>query len=146
MNIDEICNSKNHEKTKAIEYCQECRLYLCNKCLINHKELYDHHLLNLNEEDNADIFTGICKEKNHTCSLDYFCRDHNKLCCALCIVRHAKIGTGQHTNCNTCIVEDIFEEKKNKLNDNIKLLENMSKDIELSLNELKKLFDKIDEK
>ena len=146
MNIDIKCNSKNHEKRASIVYCQECRLYLCDKCMNNHKELYDHHLLDLSGDENTDIFTGICKEKNHTCSLDYFCKDHNQLCCALCIVKHPKNGTGQHTNCNTCIIEDIYEEKKNKLNDNIKLLEDISKDIELSINELKQILDGIDEK
>ena len=31
-NAKEKCSSKNHGEIDAITYCQECRIYMCNKC------------------------------------------------------------------------------------------------------------------
>ena len=49
---------------------------MCNKCKNNHTELFKnhHHTYNLDININ-DIFTGMCKEKNHS-KLDYFCKTH----------------------------------------------------------------------
>jgi chromosome segregation ATPase len=43
------------------------------------------------------------------------------------------------------LIEEIKEEKMNKVNDNIKYLEDISNKIENSINELKKLFQQINE-
>ena len=52
---------------------------------------------------------------------------------------------GQHTDCNVCLIDEIKEEKRQKLNDNIKYLEDFSDKIENSINELKNIFKKISE-
>ena len=46
---------------------------------------------------------------------------------------------------NISIIDDIKEEKKNKLNENIKLLEELSKIFNNSNNELMKVVEKINE-
>ena len=46
-------------------------------------------------------------------------------------------GYGQHFNCEVCLIKDIKDEKKNKLKENIKYLEDSSK------NTLSKIFTKI---
>ena len=38
-------------------------------------------------------------------------------------------GYGQHFNCEVCLIKDIKDEKKNKLKENIKYLEDSSKNI-----------------
>ena len=54
-------------------------------------------------------------------------------------------GYGQHKDCNVCFIENIKEEKKKKLNENIEHLENLSNVLlEKSINELKAIFEKID--
>ena len=136
------CSSKIHKEINATIYCQECRLYLCKKCQHFHEESYDHHLINLTN-DNDDFFTGICKEKNHINELIYYCKNHNKLCCASCIVKLPEEGNGQHTNCDICFIKDIKDEKKKILNENIKSLEMLSQNLQESINELKVIFDKI---
>ena len=88
-------DSKKHEKINAISYCRDCRLYICNKCQIIHEESYNHCLINISN-DKDDVFTGICHEVNHPNNLEYFCKNHNKLCCAACIVKLPKEGNGQH--------------------------------------------------
>ena len=77
--------------------------------------------------------------------MKYFCKDHNKLCCASCITKIKDEVYGQHTNCDVCKIKDIEKEKRNKLKDNIKILENISNNLEESINELKKIFEKINE-
>ena len=52
---------------------------MCNKCDNTHSSFIKiHHTIKLNKDE--EIFTGYCKEKNHPNKLEYFCKDHNKLC------------------------------------------------------------------
>jgi len=39
------CSSKNHKDIDAINYCQNCKIYMCNKCTINHSGLFEDHTL-----------------------------------------------------------------------------------------------------
>ena len=139
------CSLKKHSEIDAINYCQECRIYLCNKCKNHHSEIFEiHHLYNLDKDIN-EIFTGYCKEKYHNISLRYFCKNHNQLCCAECITKIKDEGFGQHQNCDVCLIKDIKDIKKNKLKENIKCLEDLSNKLKQSINDLKNLFDKINE-
>ena len=137
------CSSKKHEEIEANLYCQQCRLYMCNKCEKLHSELFQNHKIHNLDKDIKDIFTGFCKEENHLEKLQYFCKDHNKLCCSSCIVKIKRKGNGQHTDCNICNIEDIKKEKKNKLKENIGYLEELSKNLEKLICELKELAEKI---
>ena len=140
------CSSKKHLEIDAINYCQECKLYLCNKCKSSHSDLFENHhnLYNINEKAD-NIFIDICPLDNHHCKLEFFCKMHNQLCCLACISRIKNKYYGQHSNCNVCIIEDIKDEKKNKLKENIKCLENLSITLNNAINELKKLYEKINE-
>ena len=62
---------------------------MCNKCLNYHSGFYeDHPVININKIENEEIFTGCCQEENHNNNkFDYFCRNHNQLCCDSCICR-----------------------------------------------------------
>ena len=102
----------------------------------------NHKIYNINKNLNQ-IFTGICKEKNHSNKLNYFCKTHNVLCCVECITPIAEKDNGQHNNCIVYSLDEIKEEKKNKLNDNMKILEKLSSTINNSIKELKNIFDKI---
>jgi len=141
---NEKCSSKEHQESDAITYCQICRIYMCNKCENIHNKLCpNHHPYKLNENIN-EIFTGICLEKNHLNDLDYFCKDHNILCCAACISKIKGKGNGQHADCNICFLENIKNEKKNKLKNNIKILEELSNTLKQSIKELKIILEKND--
>ena len=146
MENQKKCSNKKHSDINAINYCTECNLYLCNKCINHHSELLDnHHLYNLDKKI-EDMFTGICKEPNHKVELEFYCKTHNKLCCAACLSKIKGKGSGQHFDCDVCLLEEIKEEKRNKLKDNIKYLEDFYDKIENSINELKKIFENINEK
>ena len=137
------CSVEEHIKTSAVKYCPECRIYMCNKCESYHSPLFkNHHPYNLNKDE--DIFTGYCKEKNHPNKLEYYCKSHNELCCANCIVKIQEIGDGQHKDCEICTIKNIKEEKKNKLKDNIKILEGLEIKFNESIKEMKDIIQKVE--
>ena len=147
-NIKNKCSSKKHSEINAICFCQECRKYFCNKCQNYHLELFEEHqTINIDKNINVnDIFTGFCQENNHSNKLNFFCNTHNKLICVECICKIKDEKIGGHFDCSVCKIENIQEEKKNKLKENIKCLEDLSKSLENSIFELKKEFEKINEK
>jgi hypothetical protein len=138
------CSLVEHEENNAISFCLECKRYLCNKCDKAHQGLLKKHSI-LKLDDNSDIFTGICKIKNHSMKLEYFCENHNRLCCAACIAKIRCKGNGHHKNCKVFYISKIKDKKKNKLDENIKFLEELSTKLEDSINQLKQIFEKINE-
>ena len=142
-NEKQKCSSKKHKEIDAIYYCQECKVYMCNKCQIYHSGLCKNHKTINIEKDIKEIDEEFCKEKNHTMKLEYFCKTHNQLCCAACISKLKSKGNGLHKDCVICTVEEIVEEKKNKINENIKYLEDLYKTLDKSIDELKELLERI---
>ena len=108
---------------------------------MNHNQLKNDKIKDLSE-----TFTGFCSEKNHPCELNFFCKNHNKLICPICISKIKNNEIGQHTDCNVCSIEDIEDEKRNKLKDNINLLKELSNNLEKSIDKLKTMFNTINEK
>ena len=143
MEINNIkCSSKEHGKIDAKIYCRICNIYMCNKCEIMHSNLcQNHNTFEIDEE----IFTGFCKEENHNDELEYFCLNHNKLCCAACIAKIQKNKNGIHKDCDVHLIEDIKNEKWKKLNENMKLLNELSETFKESINKIKEMVEKINE-
>ena len=106
------CSSKDHENTEADIYCQQCQIYMCKNCKIIHSKLCQHHNPYNLDKNSEDIFTGICKAQNHSVKLNYFCKNHNQLCCAECITKIKDKQNGQHKDCDICIIEDIKNKKR----------------------------------
>jgi len=137
------CFSKKHEENEAVIYCQNCRNYMCNKCKKLHCDLFENHILYILDKDISNIFTGICKEPNHNCELEYFCHTHNILCCSKCLGKLKKNGYGKHDDCKVDFIEDIKEEKKRNLNNNIINLEKLNININSQIDELKKIYEQV---
>ena len=106
----------------------------------------NHTIFKLENKDIKEIFTGFCKEGNHKNKLEYYCRTHNELCCVACITNIKGKGNGQHSGCQVTLIEEIKNEKKDKLQENLKYLEDISKTIEESINKLKKISEEINTK
>ena len=136
------CSYAEHKEFDAISYCLKCEIYNCNKCEKYHLGFFPHHKTLSLDKDISKVFTGFCKYENHQVELDYFCKNHNELCCAKCIALKSK-GNGQHNGCNVCDIEDIVEEKKANLKNNIKILEDLLNSLKTSIDELKKIVEKI---
>ena len=141
------CSNKEHEKIDAIFFCSECKIYLCNKCENFHSNLFKNHNCYNLDKDKNEIYLEYCQEKEHNNSLlEFFCKDHNQLCCGFCICKLKQKGKGQHKDCNVCIIEDIKEEKKNSLKNNIQNLEKLSKNIEETINKYKDIYENLNKK
>ena len=137
------CFSEEHKEIDALCFCPECKIYMCNKCLNIHSSFFkNHNTYNINKDE--EIFTGFCQEKNHPNKLEYYCKIHNKLICAACLCKVNKIGDGQHKDCDVCIIQDIKDEKKNKLKENIKLLEELDNKFNNNMKEIMGVFQKIE--
>ena len=106
------CLSENHKGVDAILFCIICKIYMCNKCEKLHSWLFHNHpQIKIDNKNNQDFFTGLCPEKNHKNELNFFCKNHNKLCCIFCLSKIKNKETGQHSDCDVCYIEDIENEK-----------------------------------
>ena len=142
MKNEQKCSLEEHKDIKAIKYCPECGIYMCTKCDNFHSSLFKNHHPN-NLDNDEEIFTGICKEIGHY-KVKYYCKNHNQLCCGLCIAKLNEEGEGQHKDCEVCYIEKIKDEKKNKLKENIKYLEDLQNVFNESIELLKKIFEEIE--
>ena len=139
------CSSNKHLNIEAISYCYNCKKYLCNKCQIFHSGLFENHIISNSNQELNDIFEDICKQENHNFKFEFFCRNHNILCCSSCICKIKNEKYGHHTDCDVCLITEIKDEKKDKLEQNIKLLEDLYQNFDKTKNELKELLEKINE-
>ena len=137
------CFSEDHKEIDAICFCPECKINMCNKCSNTHSSFFkNHNCYKLNKDE--EIFTGFCQEKNHPMKLEYYCKIHNKLCCAACLCKLNQIGDGQHKDCDVCIIKNIKDDKKEKLKENINLLEKLDNNFNNNMKEIKEIFQKIE--
>ena len=139
------CSFPGHGKNEAIIICQDCRQLRCNKCEKIFNEICKEHNTCKLKENKKDIFIGLCFEKNHLEELKYFCKNHNALCCGLCITKIKDEENGQHSNCEICPIKNIENEKRKNLKENIKRLENISNNLKEKLDKLKIFFEKANE-
>ena len=143
MEKQKKCFNEEHQDIDDTSFCQECRIYMCNKCDNTHSSFIKiHHTFKLNKD--GEIFTGYCKERNHPIKLEYYCKNHNQLCCSICISKLNKKDDGQHKDCEVCEIQDIKNEKKNKLKENMKSLEDLENNFNENIKELKDIFEKIE--
>ena len=103
------CSLIDHKDIDSICFCYECKIYMCKECEKYHSKIFKNHqqFKSENNKDISEIFIGLCKEKNHLDILEYFCKTHNKLCCAKCITKIKTKEIGQHTDCDLCLIKDI---------------------------------------
>ena len=62
----------------------------------------------------------------------------------LLVCKVDKLGDGQHKDCEVCIIQDIKDEKRNKLKENIKILEELNINLNEIMEKIKKLFQKLE--
>jgi len=82
-------------------------------------------------------YNKLNNKENSNLELGYFCKTHNILCCSACTKE-----SGNHYKCEVCEINEIKDSKLNDLKKNLNLLEDFSKSLTDSINNLEKLFDK----
>ena len=86
-NSSKKCSSQKHKEINAVNYCEICKVYMCNKCENFHSELCEKHNSYKIDKDNQEMNSLYCEEREHFDKLRYYCKNHNKLCCGLCITK-----------------------------------------------------------
>ena len=90
--------SEDNRISEAKKFCVECGLHFCEQCVRFHKKipsLQTHEIVDLtegekgqNKEDKAEIPTERCSI-HHGKLIDMFCKDHDVVCCGVCIaIKH----------------------------------------------------------
>ena len=64
------CSNEDHKDHDAISYCQNCKIYICNKCSNFHQGLFKSNLTS-NFNKDQELFIDLCKEKNHPLKLEF---------------------------------------------------------------------------
>ena len=141
-----LCSSTEHEseETVALSFCPKCNIYMYKKCEISHSKLLKNHEIFLLGKNKKEIFTGFCREKNHQKELEFFCKNHNQLCCAVCISKTKKNEIGKHCDCEIIYIDEIKEEKIKGYKENIQNLEKISENMNKSIEEIKLILENID--
>ena len=102
------CSLKENSEINVNIYCKKCEKFMCNECEIKHSNQFNDHNDYIINEGLDEIFNVYCQEEKHQCfKLEYFCKNHNKLCCAACLAKIKGKGVVQHVDCNVCYIEDI---------------------------------------
>ena len=141
-NGDIRCSLEKHSNKAAKVFCQDCKILMCEECNETHLDICKLH--NYHQLDK--ISTDKCKNAKHISEINFFCKAHNRLCNTKCNSNPKNDLNGQEFNCEIFLLNNIEEEKRNKLKDNVKHLENELKYIDNITNKLKKLTDTIFDK
>ena len=136
-------NCSSQKESVAITVCEQCKISMCDQCLDDHKKLFEGHLSHDTSKNNGKTFINLCKKVNHEKKFDFFCKDHNELCCGGCVTKIKYREYGEHNDCNICSIEDIKEEKKNIFNNNVKFVKKCLDYLESIINNMKQLLEKI---
>ena len=143
--LEKKCSSIKHSNIGAVIFCQECNKFFCNKCYNFHSEIFENHSVVSLDKIQDDVFIDLCPKEHHHIKLEFFCKEHNLLCCSSCICKIKNEIYGQHRDCEVCLITDIKEEKGKRLSENLIILENLSKNFDNSIKEIKILLEKINE-
>ena len=138
------CSTQNNDNNIAYNYCSECDIYMCNNCLKSHLNLFKnhHHLLDL-IEDKSQLFNDFCKEDKHLNKIEYYCETHKQLCCLSCIGKDKKIENSKHKNCKVYDLSEIINDKKRKLDQNLKILRELSSNIKEKIDNSNNIYMKL---
>ena len=119
------CSLDEHKEIDSKTICIKCNIYMCNKCEALHSKLFPNHKIFNSDNNINEIFTGLCKEKDHMNKLQFFCKTHNQLCCVACIAKIQEDNIGLHKDCKICTLKEIKDEKKKNIDENINYLKEL---------------------
>ena len=121
-NQKQKCSLEEHKESEAISYCQECNIFMCNKCDKVHLSIRkNHHIFSL-DKNVKEIFTSFSKEEKHLYELENICKTHDRLYYAQCIAKIKNKGNTQYINSVIRNAKVIVGEKK-KYKKNVVILE-----------------------
>jgi hypothetical protein len=125
----DLCLESN-KTVHAEKYCSECEQKLCAKCTESHrrfKSLNSHHVIDLSSVGARILPSSKLNCEIHTdVQIDYFCSQHDVVCCRACI-------PDSHSSCTAVMLLDFAsKDVKNSslLSDTLKEQDNMTKTLQ----------------
>ena len=89
------CHSSNVVNT-SVSWCMECEEELCFECAEYHTKLKiarNHHVVDLKLKTSYSALlkkSSLFCEQHKDCDVEYFCLDHDELCCRECLAKTHK--------------------------------------------------------
>ena len=110
-----IIKCKRHSN-KALKFCKECKIFLCEKCLVNHNELFNQHLLEEANKQQKIIVDNNISCKKHIKEYVEYCKTCKLSLCIACI-NDQKIYSAHkgHTILQYKKLIESAKEQKNKM-------------------------------
>ncbi|XP_071149668.1 tripartite motif-containing protein 55-like isoform X2 [Mytilus edulis] len=102
----DICLIRDLNKL-AEEFCPQCEEILCGDCRNHHKiskSSKSHQTISIGKYNKLPSFIKQIKHtcEEHDCSLEFYCKSHDSLCCKLCLI-------SGHKECKeTIFIEDFL--------------------------------------
>ena len=93
--ICDPCQSRNIVST-SVSWCMECEEELCSECTEYHTNLKmarNHHVVDLKLKTSYSALLkkpSLVCEQHKYCQVEYFCVDHDELCCRDCLAKTHK--------------------------------------------------------
>ncbi|KAH3807227.1 hypothetical protein DPMN_135562 [Dreissena polymorpha] len=118
---------RNESSNYATVFCKECKELLCDECKKPHT-IYrpgKHKLVSILDMNTASVVsemrgTDICEE--HGMKIEFYCEDHDKLCCSTCVLMHRKYD-------HVYEIASVAEEKYQTLKKTLKIMESATDNI-----------------
>jgi hypothetical protein len=94
--ICDPCQSRNMVNT-SVSWCMECEEELCSECTEYHTNLKmarNHHVVDLKLKTSYSALLknpSLVCEQHKYCQIEYFCVDHDELCCRDCLAKTHKL-------------------------------------------------------
>ena len=89
------CHSRNIINA-SVSWCMECEEELCSECAVHHKAMKvakNHHVIDLKLKTLYSALLNkpslVCEQHNDY-QIEYFCVDHDELCCRDCLAKAHK--------------------------------------------------------
>ena len=83
-----IIKCQKHSE-KATKQCKECNIFLCEKCLTSHNDLFNNHNISMITDSNRkqNPFTGLNEDKCKEHNKDYssYCKSCKQSLCSFCL-------------------------------------------------------------
>ena len=82
------CSERGNRKT-SVSWCVNCEESLCTDCTENHRAMNmsrSHHLIDISKKPTETQMTAQSCLKHDELPFEYFCIDHDVICCKECLV------------------------------------------------------------
>ena len=123
----EPCNERGNRKTSVL-WCVNCKESLCTDCSEIHRAMKmsrGHHLIDISKKPTETQMTAQSCLKHDELPFEYFCVDHDVICCNECLVE-------SHRTCAKAMSIDIASKgakRSQSFIDSVQLIEQVSETV-----------------